>query len=650
MRVLVIGSGAREHAIVWKLLQSKKVSKIFAVPGNGGISQIAECVNIHLDDIDTILAFALKESIDLTIVGPEGPLVDGIVDKFNEKGLKIFGPCKKGAMLEGSKKFSKEFMLKYGIPTAKYAAYHNLDKAIKGLEEFTFPLVIKADGLASGKGVIICNDKEEAHEALRGMLEDKRFGDAGNEIIIEEFLEGIEASLMCLVSGNKIIPLESARDHKRLLDNDEGPNTGGMGCISPNEILGEKLISEIKVEILDKIMNGMQNEKLDFKGVLFIGLMITPNGAKVLEFNVRFGDPETEVVLPRLENDIAEIFLKTIDGTISQEELKWSQKSCVCTVLASAGYPETYEKGRTISGLEKVDKDVLVFHAGTKKENGIKTNGGRVLAVTTLSDSLDEGRKKVYENINKIHFDGMQYRKDIGIEKKERAGAMKIFYKGKTKNIYVLEDGNYLLKFKDDVTGENGVFDPGANSVGLSIEGSGRAGLKMTKFFFEILKEKGIPTHYIDSNLEETTMTVKPAKLFGRGLEVICRYKAVGSFIRRYGAYAEEGQPLDAYVEFTLKDDHRQDPLITEDALTMLGILSSDEYKTLKDLTKKIAGIIKEELAKKDIELYDIKFEFGRVGEDNQIVLIDEISGGNMRAYKDGEYIEPLKLEKLILE
>ncbi|WIV11914.1 phosphoribosylamine--glycine ligase [Proteiniborus sp. MB09-C3] len=419
MRVLVIGSGAREHAIAWKLLQSPKVSKIYAIPGNGGISNIAECTNIQLDDIDSLLEFALKESIDLTIVGPEGPLVDGIVDKFNEKGLKIFGPCRKAAMLEGSKKYAKEFMMKYQIPTAKYVAYHDLDNAIKGLEEFTFPLVIKADGLAAGKGVIICSDKEEAYEALRGILENKRFGNAGNEIIIEEFLEGTEASLMCLVAGNKIIPLESAKDHKRLLDNDEGPNTGGMGCISPNKILDSKLMAEIKVKILDNVLNGLQNEKLDFKGILFIGLMINSVGAKVLEFNVRFGDPETEVVLPRLESDIVDIFIKTIDGTICQEDLIWSQKSCVCTVLASGGYPETCEKDRAISGLEKVDRDVLVFHAGTKKENGIKTNGGRVLAVTTLADSLDEGRKKVYENINKILFDGMQYRKDIGIEKRK---------------------------------------------------------------------------------------------------------------------------------------------------------------------------------------------------------------------------------------
>ncbi|WP_352419371.1 phosphoribosylamine--glycine ligase [Proteiniborus sp.] len=414
MKVLVIGSGAREHAIVWKLSQSPKVSEIFSAPGNGGISQIAKCVNIKVEDTDVLLSFALKESIDLTIVGPEVPLVAGIVDKFTEKGLKIFGPCKKSAMLEGSKKYAKEFMMKHGIPTAKYAVYNSFNEAINGLDEFSFPLVIKADGLAAGKGVVICNNKEEAYEAVRGIIEDRKFGEAGKEIIIEEFLEGIEASLMCLVDGNKIIPLESAKDHKRLLDNDEGPNTGGMGCISPNKILDEKLMAEIKVEILEKVLNGLQNEKLDFKGILFIGLMVTVEGAKVLEFNVRFGDPETEVILPRLESDIVNIFLKTIDGTISQEDLKWSPKSCVCTVLASGGYPEAYEKGKVISGLDKVDSDVLIFHAGTKRVDNIITDGGRVLAVTTLADSIDEGRKKIYENINKIYFDGMQYRKDIG--------------------------------------------------------------------------------------------------------------------------------------------------------------------------------------------------------------------------------------------
>ncbi len=415
MKVLVIGNGAREHAIVWKLAQSSKVTKIFSAPGNGGIEQLAQCIDIQVTDIDNLLYFALKENIELTVVGPECALVEGIVDKFREKGLKIFGPCKKGAMLEGSKRYSKEFMTKYEIPTARYASYNKLGDALEGLKEFTFPLVVKADGLASGKGVVICNNREEACDAIKSMITDRKFGEAGREIIIEEFLQGIEASLMCLVDGNKIIPLESARDYKRLLDNDDGPNTGGMGCVSPNKILDLKLMSEIKIEILDKVLKGLQNEKLDFKGILFIGLMITANGARVLEFNVRFGDPETEVVLPRLESDIVDIFLKTIDGTICQEELRWSPKSCVCTVLASEGYPEAYEKGRDISGLEGVDRDILVFHAGTKKENCIRTNGGRVLAVAALADEIDHGRKKIYENINKIHFQGIQYRKDIGI-------------------------------------------------------------------------------------------------------------------------------------------------------------------------------------------------------------------------------------------
>lgn len=414
MKVFVIGSGAREHAIVWKLSQSKKVSRIFCAPGNGGISQLAQCVDIQPEDIDALLEFALKENIDLTVVGPEGSLVAGIVDRFSEKGLKIFGPCKKAARLEGSKKYAKEFMERFGIPTAKYSAYNNAEEAKEALKKYTFPLVIKADGLASGKGVIICNNIEEAKAAIKLVLEDKKFGDAGKEIIIEEFLQGVEASLLCLVDGKKIIPLESARDYKRLLDNDEGPNTGGMGCVSPNKILDERLLAEIKSEILDKILKGIQEEDMNFKGILFIGLMITPIGAKVLEFNVRFGDPETQVILPRLESDIVDIFQKTIDESISEEDLIWNSKTCICTVLASKGYPEAYEKGKVISGLDKVDEDIILFHAGTKKENEILTDGGRVLSVTTLSHSLEKGRNKIYHNINKIYFEGIQYRKDIG--------------------------------------------------------------------------------------------------------------------------------------------------------------------------------------------------------------------------------------------
>lgn len=414
MKVFVIGSGAREHAIVWKLSQSKKVSRIFCAPGNGGISQLAQCVDIQPEDIDALLEFALKENIDLTVVGPEGSLVAGVVDRFSEKGLKIFGPCKKAARLEGSKKYAKEFMERFGIPTAKYSAYNNAEEAKEALKKYTFPLVIKADGLASGKGVIICNNIEEAKAAIKLVLEDKKFGDAGKEIIIEEFLQGVEASLLCLVDGKKIIPLESARDYKRLLDNDEGPNTGGMGCVSPNKILDERLLAEIKSEILDKILKGIQEEDMNFKGILFIGLMITPIGAKVLEFNVRFGDPETQVILPRLESDIVDIFQKTIDESISEEDLIWNSKTCICTVLASKGYPEAYEKGKVISGLDKVDEDIILFHAGTKKENEILTDGGRVLSVTTLAHSLEKGRNKIYHNINKIYFEGIQYRKDIG--------------------------------------------------------------------------------------------------------------------------------------------------------------------------------------------------------------------------------------------
>lgn len=414
MKVLIIGSGAREHAIAWKVAQSRRVSKIYCAPGNAGIQQIAECINIRDDDIETLLSFAVKEKIDITIVGPEIPLVLGIVDKFEEGGLKIFGPNKKAAMLEGSKKYSKDFMKKYGIPTAKYKSYTNVQEALKGLKQFSYPLVIKADGLAYGKGVIICNDEEEAKETLKIIMENRKFGDAGNEVIIEEFLEGIEASLLCLVDGNKIIPLESAKDYKRLQDNDNGPNTGGMGCVSPNKILDEKMMAEIKVNIQNKILFGLQKEEIKYKGILFIGLMLTEEGAKVLEFNVRLGDPETEVVLPRLKSDIIEIFLKTIDGTIKEEDLIWNSKLSISVVLASGGYPEAYEKGKVISGLEKVRDDILIFHAGTKKLDKLCTNGGRVLAMTTIADSLDEGRKMVYDSINQIYFEGMQYRTDIG--------------------------------------------------------------------------------------------------------------------------------------------------------------------------------------------------------------------------------------------
>ena len=414
MKVLVIGGGAREHALVWKLSQSPKVTKIFAAPGNGGIAQLAQCVSVPETDLDGLVTFALHEKIDLTVVGPEVPLVAGIVDRFKANGLQVFGPDEKGAQLEGSKKYAKEFMLKYKIPTARYAAYDNINEAYAGLKQFAFPLVIKADGLAAGKGVVICHREAEALATIKSMIEDGKFGAAGKEIIIEEFLEGVEVSLLCLVTADQIIPLESAKDYKRLLDHDQGPNTGGMGGVSPNKTITPALMGVIEREILKPALKGIQAEMMDYKGILFIGLMITAQGPKVLEFNVRFGDPETEVLLPRLETDLVDLFLKTIQGTITREDLVWSQKTCLGVVLATAGYPESSGSGQAITGLDEVDAEIMLFHAGTKREDQLVTNGGRVLAVVALGDPLDQARTKVYSNIKKIHFDGMQYRTDIG--------------------------------------------------------------------------------------------------------------------------------------------------------------------------------------------------------------------------------------------
>ncbi|MSS43995.1 phosphoribosylamine--glycine ligase [Anaerosalibacter bizertensis] len=416
MKVLVIGSGGREHALCHKLSESKRVSKIYCAPGNGGTLQVAENVNINPKDIDLLLDFAINKDIDLTVVGPEDPLVNGIVDRFNEKGLKIFGPNKKGAILEGSKIISKGFMEKYNIPTGKYKVFKEAKAAISFLDSLNYPIVIKADGLCAGKGVIICKTKEEGIKAIEDIMVDKKFGLSGEEILIEEFLEGTETSLLCFVSNENIIPMESARDYKKIFEGDKGPNTGGVGCFSPNPVMTDKLKEEIEKSILKNIKIGFKNEDIDFRGILFIGLMLTADGPKVLEFNVRFGDPETEVVLPRLENDIVDIFEKTMDGSLKEEDLKWTDKKCVTVVLTSKGYPVEYEKGKEITGTEELDKDIILFHNGTKMEDGkLLTNGGRVLSVTALGDTLKEAREKVYKNIDKIKFDGLCYRKDIGI-------------------------------------------------------------------------------------------------------------------------------------------------------------------------------------------------------------------------------------------
>lgn len=415
MKVLVIGSGGREHALCWKIAKSNKVSKVYCAPGNGGTLEVAENIDINVDEIEKLRDFAIENHIDLTVVGPELPLVLGIVDKFQEKGLKIFGVNKKCAQLEGSKDFSKEFMEKYNVPTAKYKSYTKLDEAIEGLREFTYPLVIKADGLCAGKGVVICYSEAEAMGALKTILGEKVFGSEGEKVVIEEFLDGIEASLLCVVTEGKIIPMESAKDYKKIYEGDEGPNTGGVGCFSPSPLFSDKLNEKIHNNILKNIRIGLDKEDMDFRGILFIGLMIVDGEPKVLEFNVRFGDPETEVLIPRLQSDIVDIFEKTIDGNLEKLDLVWKDDHCVTVVLTSKGYPDNYEKGFNITGINELDKDIILFHNGTKNLDGaLVTNGGRVLSVTALGNTIEEARDKIYSNINKINFNGMNYRKDIG--------------------------------------------------------------------------------------------------------------------------------------------------------------------------------------------------------------------------------------------
>lgn len=414
MKVLVVGSGAREHAICYKLKESKKLGELYCAPGNAGISSIAKCIDIKAEDIEKITEFSVEHEIDFVVVGPEVPLVAGIVDMLEAKGIKAFGPKKNGAIFEGSKSYSKDFMEKYEIPTAKYRTYTDCDAALNGLKKFSLPLVIKADGLAAGKGVLICNTLKEAQEGIKSILEDKQFGDAGDSLVIEEFLHGTETSLLCFVNGKEIIPMESARDYKRAYDNDLGLNTGGMGCFSPNPIYTDELKNYIKKNIIDKTLNGFLNEGIDFRGVLFIGLMVNGNEAKVLEYNTRFGDPETEVVLLRLKSDLLELMLKTADGTLKESDLFWSDEKSVTVVIASGGYPENYEKGKEIIGLDNLDEDIVVFHAGTKFNNGkIVTNGGRVLAVSCIDSSIEKAREKIYQSIKKICFENMEFRTDI---------------------------------------------------------------------------------------------------------------------------------------------------------------------------------------------------------------------------------------------
>lgn len=415
MKILVIGNGGREHAICWKIMKSDLVKELHCIPGNAGISELAICHDdIQANDNKEIVNFAKNEKIDLVVIGPEAPLVMGLTDLLQAEGIKVFGPNKYAAQLEGSKAYSKEFMTKYGIPTAHYDVFYNQNEALDRLKHFNSPYVIKADGLAAGKGVLICKSKSEAEDAISSIMEKNQFGDAGRKIVIEEFLDGIEASLLCFVDGQQIIPMESARDYKKAYDGDQGENTGGMGCFSPNPIFTEKLNEQIKKDILEKIMKGFDQESILFKGVLFIGLMIKNDQAKVLEFNVRFGDPETQAILPRMKSDLVEVMLKVIEGKLSEKDLCWSEEKSVAIVAASGGYPHRYQKGYVISGLDQVEEEAYLFHAGTKHfQEKVVTNGGRVLAVTCLSKNMEEARRKAYLNLERISFQDMQYRTDI---------------------------------------------------------------------------------------------------------------------------------------------------------------------------------------------------------------------------------------------
>ncbi|MDR1774458.1 MAG: phosphoribosylamine--glycine ligase [Clostridioides sp.] len=415
MRILVVGGGGREHAICWKLSSENKVEKIFCAPGNAGIAQVAEIVNIKDNDLNGLLNFAKGNDIDLTIIGPEVPLVEGIVDLFEGEGLKVFGPNKQCSQLEGSKAFSKEFMVRHNIPTAKYKEYTEYSLAEKEIDSFGYPVVIKADGLAAGKGVVICENHEDAIDTLKTIMKDKKFGSSGEKIVVEEFLQGIETSILAFVDKDTIVPMESAKDHKKVYNGEKGLNTGGMGTFSPSEIYTEELAKKIKEEVLDRTLQGFKEDGLEFRGILFVGLMITDNGEKVLEYNTRFGDPETQSVLFRLETDLIEIIDAILNDKLKEIEIKYSDEKAVCVMLTSGGYPESYEKGKVITGLDELDSDVVVFHSGTKISDGnLVTNGGRVLGVSAKAETVQNAAEIVYKNIEKIHFDGMHYRTDIG--------------------------------------------------------------------------------------------------------------------------------------------------------------------------------------------------------------------------------------------
>jgi len=416
VRILIVGSGGREHAIAWALSKSEKVERIYCAPGNAGIAEVAECVPITEDQFEELTKFALEQRIDLVVVGPEAPLFAGLVDALEEAGLKAFGPRKNAAIIEGSKVFTKQLMKKYNIPTAAYESFDNYEEALAYLRKQQAPIVIKADGLAAGKGVTVAASLEEAEQALREIMVDKVFGEAGAQVVIEEFLSGQEMSILAFVDGETVRPMVPSQDHKPVFDGDKGPNTGGMGTYSPVPHIPQSVVDEAIETILIPAARAMVQEGRPFRGVLYAGLMITEQGPKTVEFNCRFGDPETQVVLPRLKTDLADIFMAVVSGKLQEIEIEWSDEAAVCVVLASGGYPGPYEKGKPITGLDQVEQSV-VFHAGTKLADGqIVTSGGRLLGVTALGKDIAEARAKAYADIEKIQYEGKHYRTDIALK------------------------------------------------------------------------------------------------------------------------------------------------------------------------------------------------------------------------------------------
>ncbi|MBE7034760.1 MAG: phosphoribosylamine--glycine ligase [Ruminococcaceae bacterium] len=417
MKVLVVGGGGREHTIIWKLAQSPMKPELFAAPGNAGIAKLATCVDIKATDVAGVVQFAKENQIDLTVVAPDDPLMLGMVDSLEQAGLKAFGPRQNAAIIEGSKVFSKDLMKKYGIPTAAYEVFDDSEKAISYLQTVSYPTVVKAEGLALGKGVIIAQNFEEAKAAVEDIMCDKVFGDAGSRVVIEEFLTGHEVSVLAFTDGKTLYPMVSAQDHKRAYDNDEGPNTGGMGTFSPSRLYTKAIHEECMSKIFMPTMAAMNKEGRTFKGVLYFGLIMTENGVKVIEYNARFGDPETQVVLPRLKTDLLEIFLAVAEERLADIDVVWDDGAAVCVVLASGGYPKQYAKGLPIHGIEDAESDpaITVFHAGTAMKDGVYvTAGGRVLGVTAVGDDLEAAIKKAYEGAAKVCFDKVHYRKDIG--------------------------------------------------------------------------------------------------------------------------------------------------------------------------------------------------------------------------------------------